>query len=44
MRRAAGGYVHIRGETMEAFDLAGLLLAIALLGYLCYVLARPERF
>jgi K+-transporting ATPase KdpF subunit len=29
---------------MDAFDLAGLLIAIALLGYLGYALARPERF
>lgn len=29
---------------MDAFDLAGLLIAIALLGYLGYALARPEKF
>jgi K+-transporting ATPase KdpF subunit len=29
---------------MDWIDLLGLLLAIALLGYLGYVLARPERF
>jgi K+-transporting ATPase KdpF subunit len=29
---------------MDAFDLAALLIAIALLAYLGYALARPERF
>jgi len=29
---------------MEIIDAIGLFLAIALLGYLCYALAKPERF
>jgi K+-transporting ATPase KdpF subunit len=44
MGGAFAAYIPVHGGFMEIYMIIGLAVSIALLGYLGYALARPDRF